>query len=394
MSGRPAAKAPLSPTSGLNARVRELVALGHDITVLTAGESPGSPPEHVRQAAARAALSPDGHGYGPTAGMPQLRDRVAQSTPGTAGELLSTENVVITGGAKSALFSIFLSMLSPGDGVLIPTPAWPTYGHAVRLAGGRTVVAPTTSATGFQPTTELLERHHDAGIRLLVLCSPANPTGAVLDRERLREIGGWCARHRVTVVLDQVYGRLSWAGVDQPARRVLREAGAEVVVVDGVSKTYAMTGWRVGWLVAPAPVAAAVTAVVSHTANHPNRVAQTAALAALEGDQESVEQLRRHLLGNRERLGRMLSAVPDVVDYHEPQGTFYAFPSLAPLLERRPALSDAATVADRLLNEAGIAVIPGGPFGAAQHIRVSFVEPAEQFERAIQRMIDHLTAMK
>ncbi|UED88008.1 pyridoxal phosphate-dependent aminotransferase [Streptomyces profundus] len=389
MSGPPIAKAPLSPTSGLNARVRELLAEGHDISVLTAGEPPGPPPEHVRAAAARAAQSPTGHGYGPPAGMPELRAWVAAATP-AAGDSLDLGNVVVTGGAKSALFATFLALLAPGDGVLVPTPSWPTYGHAVRLAGGRTLTVPTTSDSGFQPTVELLDQHHDDAVRLLLLCSPSNPTGAVLAADRLREIGAWCARHRVTVVLDQIYGRLGWTDPGRPARAVLREAGADVVVVDGVSKTYAMTGWRIGWLVAPTPVAGAVTAVLSHTANHPNRIAQTAALAALEGDQEQVTRLRGHLLDNRARLGRTLAAVPDVLDYREPEGGFYAFPSLAPLLAHRPELSDAATVARMLLDEAGVAVVPGGSFGAPQHLRVSFVEPAAEFERAVTRMTGYL----
>ncbi|MET7685090.1 aminotransferase class I/II-fold pyridoxal phosphate-dependent enzyme [Streptomyces sp. NPDC005423] len=388
MKAEPAAKTELSPTSGLNARVRELVAQGRDISVLTAGEPPGPPPEHVREAAARAARAPDGHGYGPPAGLPELREWVAAA--GAAdGDRVGAENVVVTGGAKAALFATFLALLAPGDGVLVPTPAWPTYGHSVRLAGGRTVTVPTTAATGHQPTEELLERQHDDGIRLLVLCVPSNPTGAVLAPRRLREIGAWCARRGVTVVLDQVYGRLSWVEETEPAAQVLRSAGAETIVVDGVSKTYAMTGWRIGWLVAAPPVAAAVTAVVSHIANHPNRVAQVAALAALRGDQEPVAELRRHLLANRERLGRAFAAVPDLVDHHEPEGTFYAFPSLAPLLRRRPDLPDAGAVARELLDEAGVAVVPGGSFGAPDHVRLSFVEPADAFERALHRMIGH-----
>ncbi|MGW6741564.1 pyridoxal phosphate-dependent aminotransferase [Streptomyces sp. NPDC055025] len=392
MSDSPMTKTPLSPTSGLNARVRELLAEGHDIAVLTAGEPPGCPPEHVRRAAARAALSPTGHGYGPPAGLHELRERVAADTP-AAGDSLDAGNVVVTGGAKSALFVTFLALLAPGDGVLVPTPSWPTYGHAVRLAGGRAVTVPTGPGTGFHPGAELLDRHHDDRVRLLVLCSPSNPTGAVPTADRLREIGSWCARHRVTVILDQIYGRLSWTDPGPPARDVLREAGAEVVVVDGVSKTYAMTGWRIGWLVAPAPIAAAVTAVLSHTANHPNRIAQVAALAALEGDQEPVARLRHRLLANRALLGGILTAAPDVFDHRDPDGTFYAFPSLAPLLANRPGLLNAATVARELLDEAGVAVVPGGSFGAPEHVRLSFVEPTEKFERAVTRMTDHLKSL-
>ena len=381
----------LSATSGLNQRVRDLIAVGRHIAVLTAGEVGVSPPGHVLDAAVRAVRSGLADGYGPIAGEPQLREAIAARASRGRATHVDIDQVVVTNGAKHALQLAFTVLTEPGAAVLVPEPTWPTYAQAAWLAGARPVAVATDAANGFTVTPALLEAHAGPDVAALVLAVPPNPTGTIPTFGELTEIGRWCAQHAVTVLLDQIYLQLCWVPVAEPPAEVLRAAGARVVVAEGVSKSYAMAGWRVGWLIADPPAARAATAVMSHTTNHVNRVAQMAAAAALTGPQDFLESLRAQLLGNREHLLDSLGTAADLVRLRPPDGTFYAFPSFAPLLARAAdRIGSGTDLARMLLEEAGVAVVPGAAFGAPDHARLSFVGGKPELATALERLLDFI----
>jgi aspartate/methionine/tyrosine aminotransferase len=328
------------------------------------------------EAAAAAAREYRHHRYTPTAGLPELRRAVAAKTRRDSGYAVEPGQVLVTNGAKGAVYTACQALLDPGDEVLLPSPYWVTYPEAVALAGGITRPVPTTVADGFRVTVEQLEAARTPRTKMLIFVSPSNPTGAVYPPEEVAAVGRWAARHGVWVLTDEIYEHLVYGNARFTSLPVAApEAAERCVVVNGPSKTYAMTGWRVGWMIAPAAVTQAAIRFQSHTASNVANVCQAATVAALEGPMATVEEMRTAFDRRRREMHRLLSALPGV-EVAEPEGAFYAFPAVAGLLGRDLGGGDRAEsdteLAALLLDRAKIAVVPGEAFGAPGYLRFSF----------------------
>lgn len=382
-----------SPTLAITATAKRLRAEGVDVIGFGAGEPDFPTPDHVVRAAADACADPANHGYTPAAGWPRLRSAIADKTRRDGDLDVAADEVVVTNGGKHALYNVFQALLDPGDEVLVPAPYWVSYPQQIRLAGGRVVEIPTGAEGGYRATVEQLETARTPATRALVFVSPSNPTGAVYPADEVRAIGEWAARHGVWVVTDEIYEHLVYEGsaftslpVEVPAVR------ERCVVVNGVAKTYAMTGWRVGWSIAPPRLTAAITRLQSHLSSNVANVAQAAALAAVSGPLDDVDRMREAYARRRalvlDRLGPL-----DGVATPEPGGAFYVFCDLRERM-RRPVLGRTVTssleLCALLLDEARVALVPGEGFGAPGHVRLSYALGDEALATGLDRLVDAL----
>jgi aspartate/methionine/tyrosine aminotransferase len=374
-----------SPTLAVDAKAKALQQQGEAVVNFGAGEPDFPTPAHIVEAAAEACRDPRNHRYTPAPGLPELREAIAART----GIAVPAQQVVVTNGGKQAVYESFAALLDPGDEVLVPAPYWVTYPEAIRLAGGVPVAVPTTLEAGFCATVEQLEAARTDRTKVLLFVSPSNPTGAVYGLERMREIGEWADRHGLWVVTDEIYQHLVYGSAafhSLPA--VVPSLVDRTLVVDGVAKTYAMTGWRVGWVVAPPDVAKAVANLQSHLTSNVANVSQRAALAALTGDQSSVAAMRSAFDRRRRRMVELLRAAPGVT-VAEPEGAFYAFPSFEAVLGRPVRGRTAATtleLAELLLDEAQVAIVPGEAFGAPGYARLSYALADDALEEGVTRI--------
>jgi aspartate aminotransferase len=378
-----------SATLAVDAKAKALKAAGEDVIGFGAGEPDFPTPAHVVSAAARACREPRFHHYTPAGGLPELRAAVAAKTARDSGLEVSAAQVLITNGGKHAIFEAFATLLDPGDEVLLPAPYWVTYPEAVALAGGVPVVVDTSAATGFQVGVEQLEAARTPRTKALVFVSPSNPTGAVYPAAEIAAIGRWAAGHGIWVVCDEIYEHLVYGDNRFHSMPVLvPELADRCVVVNGVAKTYAMTGWRVGWMIGPADVVKAATNLQSHATSNVANVSQAAALAALEGDQGEVAVMRAAFDRRRRRMYELLVAIPGVACV-EPQGAFYAFPSFAALLGR-PLRGHTPTstleLAGVVLSEARVAFVPGEAFGAPGYARFSYALGEDDLVEGVTRI--------
>jgi len=369
-----------SVTMAVTAKAAQLRAAGKAVIGFGAGEPDFATPDHIVAAAEAACRDPKAHHYGPAAGMPALRQAVTATAPAMKAE---PTQVVITNGAKQAVYQACSVLLDPGDEALIPAPYWVTYPEAVKLAGANPVAVP--HGPDLKVTPETLEAHRTEKTKMLIFVSPSNPTGVVYAGEEIAAIGRWAAEHGVWVLSDEIYEHLTYGGVEAVS---MAAAAPEVldyyVHVNGVSKTYAMTGWRVGWLIAPPAVAKAASSLQSHLSSNVSNVSQMAALAALEGGLESAHSMREAFDRRRLRMVSMLRSTSGV-QLVEPQGAFYAFPDVTELMEKKGIASslDLATV---LLDEIEIAAVPGDAFGAPGFLRFSFALSDENLEEGLTRL--------
>jgi aspartate/methionine/tyrosine aminotransferase len=348
-------------------------AAGHPVIGFGVGEPDFPTPAHIVAAAQRAATDPRAHHYSPPAGLPELREAVARKTVRDSGWECGPANVTITVGAKGGVFGVCAALLDPGDEVLIPSPYWVSYPEIVALSGGVVRVVPARFEDGYRVTVEELEAMRTPRTKLLIFCSPGNPTGAVYERREVAAIGAWAANHGIWVLTDEIYEHFVYGGAEFTSLPVAApEAAGRCIVVNSVAKTYAMTGWRVGWMVGPPEVAAAVARLQSHTISNVANVSQLAAVAALEGPMTPVAEMRSAFERRRDVMYQMLRTLPGV-EVHEPQGALYAFPRVDPgsALPGRPAGSS-HELAEILLEAAEIAVVPGEAFGAPGSLRLSY----------------------
>ena len=377
-----------SETLRITARAAELRAQGKDVIGFAAGEPDFPTPDHIVAAAQAAAADPVNHHYSPAAGLPALREAVATKTLRDSGYQVSPSQVVITNGGKGAVFGGFAAILDPGDEVLLPAPYWVTYPEAISLAGGVTRVIPTTTAEGFKVTLDRLDAAATPRTKALVFVSPSNPTGVVYTPAETAAIGRWAAERGIWVMTDEIYEHLVYgASVFSSIPVEVPEAAERCLVVNGVAKTYAMTGWRVGWLIAPEPVAAAVGRFQSHSMSNVANVSQRAALAAVTGPLDSTVTMRAAFDRRRLTMHKMLNDIPGVMS-PEPEGAFYAFPDVTGLFGQEIGghrVESASQLADALLETAGLAVVPGEAFGAPGHLRLSFALADEDLERGLTR---------
>jgi len=364
-----------SATLAVDARAKALKAAGRPVIGFGAGEPDFPTPDYIVRAAVDACSLPANHRYSPTAGLPELRAAVAAKTARDSGYEVGPEQVLVTNGGKQAVYQAFATLLDPGDEVLLPTPYWTTYPEAIQLAGGVPVEVFAGEDQGYLVTPDQLEAARTARTKVLLFCSPSNPTGAVYPPDQVRAIGQWALDHGVWVVTDEIYEHLVYDGVRAASIvAAVPELADTAVVVNGVAKTYAMTGWRVGWLLGPQDVVKAATNLQSHLTSNVNNVAQRAAVAALQGDLAAVEAMRTAFDRRRRRIVEMLNEIDGVV-CPTPQGAFYAYPSVRGVLGRAIAgrtPTTSAELAELMLDAVEVAVVPGEAFGPSGYLRLSY----------------------
>jgi aspartate/methionine/tyrosine aminotransferase len=378
-----------SATLAVDARAKALKAAGEDVIGYGAGEPDFPTPEHIVEAAAAACHQPRFHHYSPTAGLPELRDAVAEKTSIDIDRPVAPSQVLITNGAKHAVANTFATLIDPGDEVLLTAPYWVTYPETIRLANGVPVAVTTDESNGFRATVDQLEAARTDRTKALLFASPQNPTGAVYSREETEAIGRWAAEHDLWVVTDDIYELLVYGDAEfSSIVGLVPELADRSVVINGVSKTYAMTGWRVGWMVGPPDLIAAAVNLQSHTTSNVDNVAQAAAVAALQGDLQSAEEMRLAFDRRRRRMVELLRALPGVT-CAEPLGAFYAFPNMTQLLGRdiggrRPQTT--AELAVTILDEARVAIVPGEAFGTPGYARLSYALGDADLEEGLNRI--------
>jgi aspartate aminotransferase len=364
-----------SATLAVDAKAKALKAAGRPVIGFGAGEPDFPTPDYIVEAAIEAARNPKYHHYTPVPGLPELRSAVAAKTARDSGYAVEAGQVLITNGGKQAVYNAFAALLDPGDEVLLIAPYWTTYPESVKLAGGVPVEVVTDEASGYLATVEQLDAACTDRTKVLLFVSPSNPTGAVYPPDAVARIGRWAAERGLWVVTDEIYEHLVYGGAQHVSiATVAPELGDRVVVVNGVAKTYAMTGWRVGWLIGPADVVKAATNLQSHATSNVNNVAQVAALAAVSGDLSAAAMMREAFDRRRRAIVSMLGDIPGVV-CPEPHGAFYAYPSVKGLLGKplRGRVSrTSAELAAVILDEAEVAVVPGEAFGTPGYLRLSY----------------------
>ena len=364
-----------SATLAVDAKAKALKAAGRPVIGFGAGEPDFPTPDYIVEAAVAAARNPANHRYSPAGGLPALKEAIAAKTLRDSGYEVSPADVLVTNGGKQAVYQAFATLLDPGDEVLLPGPYWTTYPEAIRLAGGVPVEEIAGVDQGYKVTVDQLEAARTPRTKVLLFCSPSNPTGAVYSPEQTAEIGRWALEHGIWVVTDEIYEHLTYDGaVATPMLSAVPELADTTVVLNGVAKTYAMTGWRVGWLVGPSDVVKAATNLQSHLTSNVANVSQHAAIAALTGDLSAVAAMREAFDRRRRTMVSMLAEIDGVV-IPAPEGAFYAYPAVDGLLGRTyrgvtPATS--AELAALLLDQAEVAVVPGEAFGPSGYLRLSY----------------------
>jgi aspartate/methionine/tyrosine aminotransferase len=378
-----------SATLAVDAKAKALKAQGEDVVGFGAGEPDFPTPPAIVEAAIAACADPRNHRYTPAAGLPELREAVALKTKRDSGFSCSAANVLVTNGGKHAIYNAFAVLCDPGDEVLLPAPYWTTYPEAVKLAGGVPVVLPTDESTGFKATVEQLESARTPRTKVLLFVSPSNPTGAVYRPEEVEAIGYWALEHGIWVLTDEIYEHLTFGdAVFSSMPTLVPELADTCVIVNGVAKTYAMTGWRVGWMIGPKDIIAAGGNLQSHQTSNVTNVAQRAALAAVSGDLSAVHEMRAAFARRGEVMHRMLNEIPGVTCLR-PEGAFYCFPSFAGVLGRSfggRTANDTLELADIALSEAKVAFVPGEAFGAPGYGRFSFALGDDDLVTGIERL--------
>ena len=378
-----------SATLAVDAKAKALKAAGRPVIGFGAGEPDFPTPGYIVEAAQRACAEPRFHKYTPTPGLPELREAVAAKTARDSGYQVAASQVLITNGGKHAVYQSFATLIDPGDEVLLPTPYWTTYPEAIGLAGGITVPVLTDEHTGYRVSVADLEAARTDQTKLLLFVSPSNPTGAVYPPEQVAEIGRWAAAHGIWVITDEIYEHLVYGDARFSSMPVAAPEIADTcVVLNGVAKTYAMTGWRVGWMIGPADVIKAAANLQSHATSNVCNVAQAAALAAVSGDLSAVAGMRAAFDRRRLTMTSMLNEIPGVM-CPLPEGAFYCYPSVKGVLGRelagsRPASS--AELAEVILEHADVAVVPGEAFGTPGYFRLSCALGDDDLAEGITRL--------
>jgi len=384
-----------SATMAVDAKAKALKAAGEPVIGFGAGEPDFATPAHIVEAAVAACLDPANHKYTPAGGLLDLREALVDKTERDSGWRPEVAEVLVTNGGKHAVYNTCATLLNPGDEVLLPAPYWTTYPESIALAGGTAVPLSTDTASGFRVTVDQLEEARTPATKALMFVSPSNPTGAVYPADEMEAIGRWAVEHDIWVIADEIYEHLIYDDhVHHSMRALVPELADHFVAVNGVAKTYAMTGWRVGWMIGPTDLIRAASNLQSHGTSNVANVSQRAALAAVTGDLTAVEEMRASFDRRRRRMVELLRAI-DGVELLTPQGAFYAFPDLTAFLGREiggrvaTTTSELATI---ILEEAKVAIVPGEAFGAPGYARLSFALGDDDLGEGLTRMGDLLTS--
>ncbi len=382
-----------SATLAVTNKAKALRAAGESVVGFGAGEPDFPTPDYIVEAAAEACRDPKNHRYGPAAGMPELREAIAAKTKRDSGYEVDPAQVIVTNGGKHAVYNALAAVVDPGDEVLIPTPYWTTYPEPVALAGGVTVPVMTDISSGFKASVEQFEAARTDRTKALIFVSPSNPSGAVYSREQVEAIGKWAAEHGIWVLTDEIYEHLVYDGHEfNSLPVVVPEAADRCIVVNGVAKTYAMTGWRVGWIIAPTEMAKSLTSLQSHQTSNVCNVAQVAAMAAVSGDLSAVQAMHAAFDRRRKTMHQMLSGMRGV-ECLAPEGAFYAFPSFEGLIGQTVAgtkIESTMQLADMALEQAKVAFVPGEAFGSPGYVRFSFALGDDDLGAGLGRLGDLL----
>lgn len=382
-----------SATLAVDAKAKALKAAGRPVIGFGAGEPDFPTPGPIVAAAIEAARDPKNHRYTPAAGLPELREAIAAKTMRDSGYEVKASQVVVTNGGKQAVYQAFAALIDPGDEVLLPAPYWTTYPESITLAGGVAVPVVTDESSGYLASVAQLEAARTDKTKALLYCSPSNPTGAVYPPEHVEAIGRWAAEHGIWVIADEIYEHLTYDGVRAVSMPVaVPELADTCVIVNGVAKTYAMTGWRVGWMISPADVTKAAANLQSHLSSNVANVSQRAALAAVSGPLDAVAEMRSAFDRRRQTIVKLLGDIPGV-DVPTPQGAFYAYPSVKALLGKVIRGQRAETSVDLaafVLEHAEVAVVPGEAFGTPGYFRLSYALGDDDLATGVTRMGDLL----
>jgi aspartate aminotransferase len=378
-----------SATLKVDAKAKALKAEGRPIISYGAGEPDFATPEFIVEAAVAAVLDPKNHRYTPAAGLPELREAIAEKTRRDSGVAVSASQVIVTNGGKQAVYQAFQALLDEGDEVLVPSPYWTTYPEVIALAGGVMVDVFAGADSGYRVTVEQLEAARTPKTKVLLFVSPSNPTGAVYDAAETRAIGQWALEHGLWIISDEIYQNLTYDG--DKAMSILEavpELANQTILVNGVAKTYAMTGWRLGWMVSPADITAAAANLQSHLSSNVSNISQRAAIAALTGDQSVVEDMKKSFARRRALMVGELSKIDGFV-VPEPGGAFYVYADVTGLLGREwggKRINTTIQLADYILDAAEVAVVPGEAFGPSGYLRFSYALGDDELLEGLHRL--------
>jgi aspartate aminotransferase len=378
-----------SATLKVDAKAKALQAQGRPIISYAAGEPDFQTPAHIVDAALAAVKDPKNYRYTPAAGLPELREAVAAKTKRDSGLAVEASQVIITNGGKQAVYQAFATLLDPGDEVLVPTPYWTTYPEAIKLAGGVQVDVFAGADQNYLVTVDQLEAARTPRTKVLLFVSPSNPTGSVYSPEQTKAIGEWAESHGLWVIADEIYQNLTYDGVTAVSIVEAVPALADrTILVNGVAKTYAMTGWRLGWMVGPADAIKAAANLQSHLSSNVSNISQRAALAALTGPQECVSEMREAFDRRRKLIVGELNKIPGFLT-PTPQGAFYVYPDVAALLGKTwggVTPSTSLELADLILDQAEVAAVPGEAFGPSGYLRFSYALGDEPLLEGMHRL--------
>ena len=378
-----------SATLKVDAKAKALQAEGKKVVSYAAGEPDFPTPAHIVEAAVAAAKDPKNHRYTPAIGLPELREAIAQKTMADSGTEISSSQVVVTNGGKQAVYQAFAVLLDPGDEVILPSPYWTTYPEAIALAGGKSVEVFAGSDQGYMVTVEQLEKARTDKTKAMLFCSPSNPTGAVYSKQQVKEIGEWAHSHGIWIVSDEIYQNLVYDG--QKAYSITEVVPAMkdlTIMVNGVAKSFAMTGWRVGWMAGPVDAMKAAANLQSHLSSNVNNIAQRAALAALTGPQDEVKKMLEAFDRRRQLAVSELSKINGWLA-PMPAGAFYVYSDVTGLLGKEwggKMIKTSLELCDYILDAAEVALVPGEAFGPSGYVRMSYALGDEQIVEGIQRL--------
>ena len=386
-----------SATLAVDGKAKALKAAGRPVIGFGAGEPDFPTPDYIVKAAADAAAKPANHRYTPTPGLPELRDAIVAKTLRDSNYVITTDQVLVTNGGKQSVYQSFASIIDPGDEVILPSPFWTTYPECIKLAGGICVEVFADESQNYLVTVDQLEAARTPKTKALLFCSPSNPTGSVYSADQVKAIGEWALEHGIWVISDEIYEHLLYDGATAPSLPVLvPEMADQTIIINGVAKTYAMTGWRVGWMIGPKDVIKAATNLQSHLTSNVSNVSQRAAIAAVTGDLTAVHEMGVAFDRRRKLIVDLLNKIPGVT-CPTPTGAFYVYPSVKGVLGKeirgkRPQTS--AELATLILDEVEVAAVPGEAFGPSGYLRFSYALSDDDIVEGIGRVAKLLSEAK